>query len=114
MANQPELKLQQQCYRYFHNTYPNRRLTLWRVENERKRSRYQQSIAKSTGLTAGVADLHFIHQKTYHAIELKTPTGKLRASQKKWGAAIVSQGGQYHVVRSLDEFKKLIKWILKS
>jgi hypothetical protein len=114
MANQPELKLQQQCYRWFHNTYPHLRRLMWYVENEGKRSKYQQGIVKSTGLTAGVADLHFISDSIYYAIELKTPTGKLRASQKKWGAAIVSQGGQYHVVRSLDEFKKLIKWILKS
>ena len=114
MANQPELKLQQQCYRWFHNTYPHLRRLMWYVENEGKRSKYQQGIVKSIGLTAGVADLHFIYQETYHAIELKASTGKLRASQKQWGAAIVSQGGQYHVVRSLDEFKKLIKWILKS
>ena len=114
MANQPELKLQQQCYQYFHNTYPNRRLTLWRVENERKRSRYQQSIAKSTGLTSGVADLHFLNDSMYHAIELKASTGKLRASQKQWRNAIQKQGAQYHIIRSLDEFKSLIQWILKS
>src|SRR5690625_4525246 len=72
MANQPELKLMQQCYKFFHNHYPSKRGLLWKTENERKRNRYEQSIAKSTGLVAGVSDFIALYRGNFHAIELKT------------------------------------------
>src|SRR5690554_1777462 len=111
-ASQPELALQQRAYTWFHNTYPEHRGKLWKIENERRRNRYEQSIAKSTGLVAGVADLNMIYNGQFHAIELKTPTGSQSATQRNWQQTVEAEGGQYHIVRSLDEFKALIREVL--
>lgn len=112
MSNQKELKMQQDCYKFFHNHYREHRGKLWRVENERRRSKYEQMIAKSTGLVAGVSDLNLVHQGTFYAIELKTETGRQSKSQKKWQKIIESEGGQYHIVRSLEEFQELIREVI--
>ena len=111
MANQPELKLMQQCYKFFHNHYPSKRGLLWKTENERKRNRYEQSIAKSTGLVAGVSDFIALYRGKFHAIELKTDNGTLSKAQKRWALKIEIQGGTYTVIRSLPEFQELIQSI---
>ena len=111
MANQPELKLQQQCYRFFHNHYPSKRGLLWKTENERKRNRYEQAIAKSTGLVAGVSDFLAFYAGNLHAIELKTEKGTLSKPQRRWALKIETQGGTYTVIRSLSEFQELIRSI---
>ena len=108
MANQPELILQQKCYKYFHNTYPELRGCMWRVENERVRSRYEMMIAISTGLVSGVADLNFIHNGTFHAIELKTEKGRQSKSQLEWQKKVEQQGAKYHVIRSFEQFKEFV------
>src|SRR5690625_4800823 len=111
MANQPELKLMQNCYTWWHNSYPSKRGLLWKTENERKRNRYEQSIAKSTGLVAGVSDFIALYRGKFHAIELKTDKGPLSKAQKRWALTIEIQGGTYTVIRSLSEFQELIRGI---
>ena len=108
MSNQPELVLQQKCYKWWHNTYPELRGCLWRIENERKRSKYEQMIAKSTGLVSGVADLNMLYNGVFYGIELKTETGRQSDSQAKWQRGIEAQGGKYIIIRSEDEFKEFI------
>lgn len=113
MANQPELKLMQECYTYWHNNFHNLRGILWRVENERKRTKYQQSIAKSTGLTAGVSDFNLLYKDQFYAIELKANVkGKQSKKQKQWQTDIEAQGGKYCIIHSLEQFKGLIHEIL--
>ena len=109
MSNQPELVLQQKCYKHFHNKYPELRGCMWRVENERDRNKYEQMIAKSTGLVSGVADLNMIYNGTFYGIELKAGKGSQSKSQKKWQKTIEQQGGKYFIIRTEDEFKQLIK-----
>jgi|SRR5690625_1367271 len=103
-----ESVLQAKCYTWFHNTYPLLRKTLWRVENERKRTRAEQGRAKASGTVAGVSDFMLIHDGHLHCIELKTPSGRQSASQKAFQSAVEAQGASYHVVRSLEEFKMLV------
>ena len=43
----------------------------------------------------------------YVGIEVKTKTGRQSASQKKAEAEILAAGGQYLIIRSLDDIKKL-------
>ena len=112
MSNQPELKLQQDCFRFFHNQYPPLRGILWKVENERRRNKYEQMIAKSTGLVSGVADLNMVYNGTFYGIEVKTETGRQTPAQKEWQKTIEQQGGKYFIIRTEDEFKQLIKDII--
>ena len=106
--NQPELKLMQSCYTWFNNTYPELRGCLWKVENERKRTKYEQSIAKSTGLVSGVADFNAVFCGKFYGLELKTENGTQSKNQKAWQKAIEAQGGEYYIIRSLEEFQGLI------
>jgi len=109
-----ELKLQQDCFKWFHNTFPHLRGTLWKVENERKRSKYEQMIAKSTGLVSGVSDLNMVHQGTFYALELKTQTGKQSKTQKQWQQTIQNQKGIYLIAKNLQEFQAIINSIVKQ
>jgi len=113
MANQPELKLMQNCYRWFHNNYPELRLVMWYTQNEGKRNKRQQMIVKSLGLTSGVADMLFLYNGIFYAIEFKNGNkGRQSKAQKKWQNAIEDQKGKYYIVRTLTEFKSLIHEIL--
>lgn len=111
-SSQPELRLQQECYVWWHNTYPEHRGKLWRVENERRRNRYEQMIAKSTGLVAGVADLNMLHGGQFYAIELKSPEGRQTVEQRAWQRRIEAEGGVYVIVRSLEQFQTFIEEVL--
>ena len=112
MPNQPETKLQQDCFVWFNNQYPELRKTMWHVQNEGKRNRYEQSIIKSLGVVPGVADLNWLYKGQFYAIELKTPTGSQAPSQKQWQRVITEQGGIYTVVRSLDEFREFVEGVV--
>jgi len=110
--NQTESKIHQSCYKFLHNNYPDLRKVVWHTRNEGDYSQYEQSIIKSLGITKGVADLVMLYGGNFYGIEIKAPGQNPRPSQTKWGTAIEKQGGEYHVIRSLDEFKSLIKDIV--
>lgn len=114
MSNQPELALQQKCFKWFHNKFPEHRGKMWRVENERVRTKYEAMIAKSTGLVSGVSDMLFFHGGEFHAIEFKTAKGVLSDSQKRWRRVIELEGGFYHVVRSEAEFQEIVLEVLSK
>lgn len=107
--SQPELSLQVKCFTWFHNTFPNLRGTLWAVENERKRSRYEQSIAKARGIVAGVSDLLWIYAGHLYCIEIKTPSGRQSPTQRAFQDAVTAQGATYVLVRSEDEFRQYVR-----
>ena len=108
MSNQPETKLQQLCFVWFNNQYPELRKTMWHVQNEGKRSKYEQSIIKSLGVVPGVADLNWLYKGVFYGIELKTPTGSQTKTQREWERVITQQGGIYVLIRSLEEFKEFV------
>jgi len=53
------------------------------------------------------------YQSTAFMIEFKTSDGAQSAGQKEWQWLITSNGFQYHIIRSLPEFQRLILSILK-
>lgn len=75
------------------------------VPNEatRNNSKYIQS-----GVLAGVSDLIVINNGKTHFVELKDYKGKQSDKQKEFEKSIISQGHKYFIVRSLDEFKKIV------
>ena len=105
-----EIRIQQDIVLHYNNTYclpahPHRSL-IAHIPNEG-----QQHLV-SVGLLPGFSDLYIIHNTgaTLHHIyiEVKTAMGTQRPSQIAFEARIKSMGLQYHVVRSLDEFKHII------
>ena len=66
-------------------------------------SKYIQS-----GVLAGVSDLICINNGEVLFIELKDYKGKQSEKQKEFEKIVISQGLKYYLVRTLDEFKKIV------
>jgi len=56
----------------------------------------------------GVQDITCLIKGRYVAIEVKTETGRQSPEQKEIERLVNKQGGEYHIVRSFDELRKLI------
>jgi hypothetical protein len=109
---QSEDKIQSDCYVWFHNTYPNLRgLLCYNLNNSKNRIDGARNKAK--GLIAGRSDMVLYYQSNAFMIEFKTLDGSQSVGQKEWEALVTSQGFQYHIIRSLEEFQRLIVNLLK-
>ncbi len=75
------------------------------VPNEatRNNSKYIQS-----GVLAGVSDLIVLNNGKTYFVELKDYKGRQSDKQKEFEKSIISQGHKYFLVRSLEEFKKIV------
>lgn len=103
-----EAKIQQVCYTYFHNNHPQLRgLLCYNLNNSK--NRISGAINASLGLQAGRSDLVYYRKGRAYMIEMKTPEGKQSPKQKEWQKLIESEGFEYVIIRSLDEFKDFLK-----
>lgn len=82
-----------------------------------KASFVARNLFKATGLKSGVPDLHIpepftVGGKTFHSlyIEVKTPkkTSKVSELQELWMLRLRKLGHWVEVVRSIEEFEKVI------
>ena len=111
-----ESTLQQTCVRWARYQYPILRTLLFAVPNGYKTTVTQARIAKAEGLVSGVADLILAHpsddgQYACLFIEMKQGKGKQSENQKKFQEEIMKFGiYDYRVVRSFEEFKRLIEF----
>lgn len=111
----PEGRIQSECFVYFHNTYPEHRGLYFCVPNENSRTDSNSAtgaIRRAMGVTAGVADsLMLIPRGKWHGlcVEYKREDGYQSQAQKDWQSKVEAQGYRYEVVRSLEQFKELIK-----
>jgi len=108
-----EDRLQQDCYVWFHNAYPELRGLLFHVPNGGARNGREAKKLKWMGVVPGVSDLIFLYQRKIYFIELKTEIGTQSKVQKDWQLNVESQGLEYYIIRSLDQFNWLIKDIIK-
>ena len=107
-----EDKLHQDCFVWFHNTYPQHRgLLCYNLNNSKNKIDGARNKAK--GLIAGRSDMVLYYQSNAIMIEFKTSDGSQSVGQKDWEALVRSQGFQYHIVRSLEEFHMLLLNLLK-
>jgi len=106
-----EQLLQQKCVMWFNNTYPQYRgLLAYNLNNSIGGYRGKQN--KWMGIIKGRSDLVLYFGGTATMIELKTLTGTQKPEQIKWQLLVESQGFRYEVVRTLEEFKELVKNIV--
>ncbi len=104
-----EDQLQQHCVTYFVNEY--QRLGkgfIFSVPNGGSRNPVEAKKLKATGQTAGVSDLIVILSNKVLFIELKTEIGIQSQVQKDFEERITKLGQEYHLIRSLPQFKTLI------
>lgn len=110
----PESKIQASCVAWMHNTYPEYRGLYFAVQNENSRADSNAStgaIRRAVGVTKGVSDtILLIARGKWNGlcVEFKTDIGRQSDAQRLWQSKVEAQGYRYEVVRSLEEFKKLI------
>lgn len=101
-----ELRLQQQCFIWFHNSFPEHRGRLFH-NFQNPKSAIQGAQLKGLGLLSGVADFTLIANPMIY-IELKTDKGFQSEAQKKFEQTVVSFGHKYYVCRTLSDFQRII------
>jgi hypothetical protein len=114
------MRLQARCFQWCWNERPETRRLLFHVENEGPRSDARNgALRRATGIVAGVSDLILMMPRgSWHGlcIEMKTTergSGQ-SAEQRSWQTLVEGQGYRYEVVRTEDEFRRLIDEYLRS
>lgn len=102
-----ESKIQQEIVIWYRNNNLNNNNIIFSVPNEGKSAK-EQMFKKATGLMSGVSDLICINNGEVIFIECKDFKGKQSEKQKDFQKTIELQGFKYHLVRSLEEFQKII------
>lgn len=102
-----ESKIQQEIVIWYRNNNLNNNNIIFSVPNEGKSAK-EQMFKKATGLMSGVSDLICINNGEVIFIECKDLKGKQSEKQKDFQKTIELQGFKYHLVRSLEEFQKII------
>jgi hypothetical protein len=105
-----EDQLQQKCVIEFRNRYQIKGLGLiFAVPNGGTRNILEAKKLKLTGQLAGVADLVvLLHQKTIF-FELKTEKGVQSEVQKLFETNVTKLGFNYHIVKSVEQFIKILE-----
>lgn len=112
-----EHKIQCAQIRYIRAMHPELERVLFAVPNGQKRTKAQTAWLHEEGMVNGVSDIILLKPNKFYpylCIENKTQTGKQSPEQKLFQQAVESQGGKYVIVRSLDEFVKVIENYLKG
>lgn len=102
-----ESKIQQEIVIWYRNNNLNNNNIIFSVPNEGKSAK-EQMFKKATGLMSGVSDLICINNGEVLFVECKDFKGKQSEKQKDFQKTIELQGFKYHLVRSLEEFQKII------
>ena len=98
-----ENKIQQEIVKWFRENYYNEGV-IFSVPNERKGGYMAMKDLLLTGLLSGVSDLIVIIKVMF--VEVKNKTGRQSEKQKDFEKQVVNLGFDYHLVRSLEDFKK--------
>lgn len=108
--SETELRLQQSCFVWHWNTYPNQRGLFFRIKNEGT-NRISGSRDKASGVLSGVADscLLLPDGRGVIFIEFKLEKGKQSINQAIWEQRITKHGYKYLIIRTLEDFKSLCK-----
>ena len=108
-----EDRLQQECYLWFHNKYPQYRgLLNYNLNNSA--NVLQGKKNKSMGLQKGRSDLVLYFKGKAYMLEMKTPSGYQSEKQKIWQKTIQEQGFKYYIIRNRIQFMNTIELILKG
>lgn len=110
MSKVLESKIQQEIVMWFKNNYclktMNPRCAIFSVPNEGKSAK-EMMFKKATGLMAGASDLIVLMPNKCLFVECKNATGYQRPEQKEFQSIVEALGFEYHLVRSLEDFKKI-------
>lgn len=115
-------RLQQECFIYFHNTYPELRKTLWHTANEFKRPKSmsvteharEMGRRKAIGVVSGVTDLLWYHKGILHCFDIKIGYDKLSNDQVEFIHAIETNGGKFYEINNKEQFIDVVTKVLST
>lgn len=123
-----ETILQSKCFKWFNNNYclkhHSPRLMMVGIQNEilssvwkyipKKVAMIMSSQFKSMGQKVGVSDsLVYFPNKIVH-VEFKSDNGTQSEDQKEFEKQVSDLGFEYHICRSLEEFKIIVNNNIKT
>ncbi len=111
MKDKTEARIQQEMFIWYKNTYclnhHNPKHIIFAVPNDS--SSKEETMRKlATGMLAGASDLVVVQPNRVIFVEVKTDKGTQQENQKQFEADVKRLGFEYHVVRNLDQFKKVV------
>ena len=111
--NRIEQNLQIQVWQYLQVALNHNNAFAWATVNESgfggKKAIILGSIRKKCGVVAGIPDLFVFSKGQLIGLELKTIVGTQSDSQKVIEKRIEASGGQYHLVRSVQEVEEALR-----
>lgn len=112
MTDNSEARLQQQCYMWFHNNYPQHRGLFFKIKNEGYNA-IRGARDKATGIVPGVGDMCLLVPNDRACFfEFKTEVGKQSLVQKEWEAKVKVSGHYYFLIKTLETFQYLCHKLL--
>lgn len=79
------------------------------------RSKDEGFFLKQLGVTAGVADLFFMHKEIWGFVEIKTESGRPSEAQRRFRDMCAMMGVKWALVRSVREaHDQFVAWGLKA
>lgn len=101
----PEYILQCKCVTWFKRNYPN--YIIFSVPNEA--THRQSTYYAKSGVLKGVSDLIIVSPQKIIFVELKAEKGYQRPEQKTFQSKIESLQQSYFLIRTLEDFKSIIR-----
>lgn len=107
-----EEQVQKSIVRYLAHALPTDAFLFATTNQRGTRKRFEMGILKAMGARAGVPDLCLIHHGRFIGLEVKAPkTGRMSERQADAAEEIVSAGGLYSVVRSVEDVERFLRSI---
>jgi hypothetical protein len=109
-----EAKVQQEMVVWFRNNYQRKGIDkgiIFSVPNERAGGFMAMKDLLLTGLLSGVSDLIVVLKNKVMFVEVKNEKGKQSPKQILFQQQVEKLGFEYHLVRNLESFKKIINEI---
>jgi hypothetical protein len=108
-SSREESLIQASCIEWFKNNYclkhHNPRFDIFSVPNE---ATWNNNNFKALGVRKGVSDLIVVLNNKILFIEMKDPKGNQSEEQIDFEEVLTNLGHEYFIIRSLEQFKKLI------
>ena len=117
LRKEKEHGLQVQCIKWFKYQYPEFSYLCFHVPNGGSRNKIEAKRLKDAGVTAGVADVLLLVPNimyNYACIELKVGKNNPTEYQENFCKAVQSVNGFYAVVRTLEDFQRIITQYLNT
>jgi len=102
-----EFKIQAECFQWHWNNFPDQRGRLFTVNNNAP-SAYAGSVMKAIGVAAEVSDMIWLSSKGAVFLEFKDERGRQSLSQKWWQGVVEAVDYKYVVIRSLEDFQRML------